>query len=99
MSAGAGKWRYYNARVARGEDLRTVVRHRVYVQANRAWRARLLYPIFRVAGAMFLVLALGTWRVGRSLAYRLYVVGLGCTDLSGFCRAGIEAGRTGQADR
>jgi len=98
MSAGAGKWHYYNGRVARGEDLRAVVRHRVYVQANRAWAARLLYPVFRVAGTTFLLLALGTWRVGRTLAYRLYVVGLGCTDLSGFCRARIEAGRSGQAD-
>ncbi len=94
MSTGEAKCNYYNALLARGEDVRAQVRHGIYLQANRAWSARLLYPAFRTAGALFLGLALGTWRICHTLAYRFYVLGLGCTDLSGFCRARIRAAKT-----
>ena len=94
MSTGEAKCNYYNALLARGEDIRAHVRHRVYLHANRSWSARLLYPAFRMAGTLFLGLALSTWRIGNALAYRLYVLGLGCTDLSGFCRARIRAAKT-----
>ncbi len=60
MSAGEAKCNYYNDLLARGEDIRGKVRHGVYLQANRAWRARLLYPLCRTAGALFLGLALGS---------------------------------------
>ena len=90
MSAGEAKCSYYNTLLARGQDIRAEVRHRVYLAANRAWCARLLYPLFRAVGALFLGLALGAWRIGKVPAYSLYVLGLGCTDLSGFCRARIR---------
>lgn len=90
-SAGAGKWAYYNARLACGEDIHSMVRHSVYLRANYPLRARVLYPLFRAAGAGFLLLALCTWRIQKALSYRLYVFALGCTDLSGFCRARLQA--------
>jgi len=95
MSTGEAKYNYYNALLDRGGDVRAQVRHGVYLQANRGWIARLLYPVFRMAGTLFLGLALGTWRIGHTLAYRFYVLGLGFTDLSGFCRARIQAAKTG----
>lgn len=95
MSTGEAKCNYYNALLARGGDIRGQIRHRIYLQANRVWSARLLYPAFRMAGTLFLGLALGTWRIASALAYRLYVLGLGFTDLSGFCRARIRAAKTG----
>lgn len=95
MGTGEAKWNYYNALLAGGEDIRGRVRHRMYLQANHAWSARLFYPAFRMAGALFLGLALGTSRIANSLAYRLYVLGLGFTDLSGFCRARIRAAKAG----
>jgi hypothetical protein len=94
MSAGEAKCNYYNELLARGEDIQARVRHGVYLQANRAWSAHLLYPVFRTAGTLFLGLALGAWRFSSALAYHLYVLGLGFTDLSGFCRARIQAART-----
>ena len=95
MGTGEAKWNYYNALLARGEDIQGRVRHRMHLQANHAWNARLFYPAFRMAGALFLGLALGTSRIGHALAYRLYVLGLGFTDLSGFCRARIRAAKAG----
>jgi hypothetical protein len=93
MSTGEAKCHYYNALLSRGEDVRAQVRHGIYLRANRAWSARVLYPAFRMAGTLFLGLALGTWRIGHALAYRFYVLGLGFTDLSGFCRARIRAAK------
>ena len=93
MSMGEAKCNYYNTLLAGGGDVRAQVRHGLYLQANRVWSARLLYPVFRMAGALFLGLALGTWRIGHGLAYRFYVLGLGFTDLSGFCRARIQAAK------
>ena len=93
MTAGAAKFSYYNALIARGEDIRARVRHDVYLLANRDWTARLLFPLFRMAGRVFVVLAMRTSRISNAMAYRLYVVAIGCTDLSGFCLARVRAGR------
>ncbi len=89
-AAGEAKFGYYSTLIARGEDVRTRVRHWAYLFANRRSRARLLYPLFRVAGDAFLALATGTSRISRALAYRFYVLALGYTDLSGFCRAHLR---------
>jgi hypothetical protein len=99
MKTGEAKFSYYNSLLARGEDVRTQVRHRVYLHANHVWSARLLYPLCRVAGALFLGLAMGTLRISKAIASRLYVLGVGFTDLSGFCRARIRAAKLQQFAR
>jgi hypothetical protein len=99
MKTGEAKFSYYNSLHARGEDVRTQVRHRVYLHANHVWSARLLYPLCRVAGALFLGLALGTLRISKAIASHLYVLGVGFTDLSGFCRARIRAAKPQQFAR
>lgn len=88
--AGAAKFRYYNALLDRGQDIRRRVRHRIYLFANRPWGARLLHPLCHAAGRVFLALATRSPRACTALGYRLYVVALGCTDLSGYCRARLE---------
>jgi GT2 family glycosyltransferase len=89
--AGRAKFSYYSALLDRGHDLRSRVRHGVYLLANRAWAARLLRPLCQAGGRVFLSLATRTSGLSKALAYRMYVVALGCTDLSGFCQARIES--------
>ncbi len=89
--AGKAKFSYYNALLDRGHDIRSRVRHGVYLLANRGWGARLLRPLCRAAGRVFLALAMRASGISKALAYRMYVVALGCTDLSGFCQARIES--------
>jgi hypothetical protein len=91
VKAGEAKFSYYNALLDQGQDIRSRVRHRVYLLANRAWAARLLSLPCRAAGRVFLALATGSSRISKALAFRLYMVALGCTDLSGFCQARIES--------
>jgi len=89
--AGEAKFSYYSALLARDGDARTHVRHAAYLFANRGSRARLLHPLFRVAGGAFLGLATAATPISKALAYRLYVLALGFTDLSGFCHARIHS--------
>ena len=89
--AGEAKFSYYSALLTRDGDARTRVRHAAYLYANRGSRARLLYPLFRLAGSTFLGLATAASPISKALAYRLYVLALGCTDLSGFCHARIRS--------
>ena len=89
--AGEAKFSYYSALFARDGDARRRVRHAAYRFANRDSRARLLYPLFRLAGSAFLGLATAATPISRALAYRLYVLALGFTDLSGFCHARIRS--------
>lgn len=90
IGAGVAKFRYYSALLAGGGDARPRVRHRVYLLANRTSRARFFYPVFRLSGSLSLALATRSLRFSSALAYRLYVLALGFTDLSGFCRARIR---------
>jgi hypothetical protein len=94
MTAGAAKFSYYNALISQGKDIRARVRHKVYLLASSLWTARLLFPLFRLAGRVFLVLATRMSGLSEVLAYRLYVFAIGFTDLSGFCQARIRAART-----
>ncbi len=94
MTAGAAKFSYYNTLLSNGQDIRARVRHKVYLFANRLWTARLLFPLFRMAGRVFLILATQVSRFSMALAYRLYVFALGFTDLSGYCLARIRAAQS-----
>lgn len=89
-SAGEAKFGYYNALVGSGVDLRLRVRHGIYLAANHRWIARVLYPLLRAGSRGFLALSTATSRLSMTLAYRLYVLAIGCTDLSGFCRARLR---------
>lgn len=89
-SAGEAKFRYYTALQAGGGDVRKRVRHPVYLFANHGARARVLQPVLRVSGRCALALATRSLRISRALAYRLYVLAVGFTDLSGFCSARIR---------
>lgn len=84
---GEAKRAYYDALRERGDDLRGHVRHPAYLVAGPAWRARLLHPFFRLAGAAMLRLALASLASSERLASALYVPAVGFTDLAGYCRA------------
>jgi hypothetical protein len=88
-AAGEAKYRYYNAPVAGAAPVR--VRHPVYLAANRAAFALALYPIAWMLREGLLRAAIVLVRPARNLAYRLYVLGFGFADLSGYCSARIRA--------
>lgn len=90
-TAGAARFAYYDALRAQGEDLRDRVRHPVYLLANTPPVARALGPLSRFAGRALLTLALRATRVSTPIAYRLYVLALGFTDLAGYCGACASA--------
>jgi hypothetical protein len=87
QDSGAGRYAYYDDLVAQGRDGGTRIRHPVYLHARRAWVAALFAPVVRTFGAMALRIALRTLRFERRIAYRCYVLAVGCTDLAGFSRA------------
>jgi hypothetical protein len=53
--------------------------------------ALVLFPLACVLGSPLLRAAVACVRTRRTLAYRLYVLGFGLADLSGYCRARIRA--------
>jgi hypothetical protein len=88
-AAGKAKYRYYNAPAAGAAPVR--VRHPIYLAANHAAFALALYPIAWMLREGLLRAAIALARIARTPAYRLYVLGFGFADLSGYCRARIRA--------
>jgi hypothetical protein len=87
QDSGAGRYAYYDDVLAQGQDGGTLIRHPVYLHARRAWVAALFAPVLRASGAILLRIAMRTLRFERRIAYRCYVLALGCTDLAGYSRA------------
>ena len=88
-AAGEAKYRYYNAPAAGAAPVR--VRHPIYLAANRAAFALALYPIAWALREVLLRAAIALARTARNPAYRLYVLGFGFADLSGYCGARVRA--------
>src|SRR5204863_6610972 len=63
------------------------IRHPVYLHARRAWIVAWLAPALRATGAVLLRAAVHALRLERRVAYRCYVLALGCADLAGYSRA------------
>jgi hypothetical protein len=84
QDSGAGRYAYYHDVLAQGQDGGTRIRHPVYLHARRAWVAALFAPVLRTSGAILLHIATHTLRFERGIAYRCYVLALGCTDLAGY---------------
>jgi hypothetical protein len=87
QDSGAGRYAYYDDVLAHRRDRAARIRHPVYAHARRAWVAVLLAPVLRASGATLLRAAVRTLRLERRIAYRCYVLALGCTDLAGYSRA------------
>ena len=87
QDSGAGRYAYYDDVLAQGQDGGARIRHPVYLHARRAWIARWLAPVLRASGAILLRVAMRAMRLERRIAYRCYVLALGCTDLAGYSRA------------
>jgi hypothetical protein len=88
-AAGEAKYRYYNASGAGAAPVR--IRHPIYLAANRAALALALYPVAWILREGLLRAAIALARSARNPAYRLYVLGFGFADLSGYCSARIRA--------
>src|SRR5581483_876094 len=83
VATGRAKARYY-ATAASGARPK-VRRHPVYrVLRSRPAAALAALPL-RVAGPLVVALAQALARAAPRLAYRLFVLGVGCTDVAGFC--------------
>ena len=87
IDAGAARYAYYGDVLARGPRGESTIRHRAYLYARSAWLAALLAPLLRLTGSAALWLAPQALRSSAALAYRCYLLALGCTDLGGYCRA------------
>ena len=92
-AAGEAKFKYYNFPISGAGAGPVQVRHRIYLFANHDASALILFPLFCVLRTLFLRAAIGLCRFSRTWAYRLYVLGFGFADLSGFCKARIRAAR------
>ena len=90
-TAGEAKFRYYNSAISGAGAGPVQVRHGIYLIANRAVGALILFPVACLLRGLFLRVAVAANRISRNWAYRFYVAGLGFADLSGFCRARIRA--------
>jgi len=88
-AAGAAKYRYYSAPQDGAGPVK--VRHGIYLVAKHIAGALVLFPLACVLGSPLLRAAVACVRTRRTLAYRLYVLGFGLADLSGYCRARIRA--------
>jgi hypothetical protein len=99
QDSGAGRYAYYDDVLAQGRDGGTRIRHPVYLHARQAWVATLFAPVLRTAGAILLRIAMRTLRFERRIAYRCYVLALGCTDLAGYSRACAQQASQRRATR
>ena len=90
-TAGEARFSYYAALNSKGTDLRTQVRHPIYMMARNPIVARFLNPVSRFAGRSLLSLAIAVLPLSHPFAYRLYLLALGLTDLSGYCKAAVRA--------
>jgi len=100
-AAGEAKYRYYNAPASDAGAGPVQVRHGIYRVANCAAGALILFPLATALRGLFLRASIIAQSAGgksayRLSAYRLFVPGLGFADLSGFCRARIQALRAGR---
>ena len=93
---GAGRYAYYDDLFARGQGRSARIRHPAYVHARRAWIAALVGPLLRASGTILLRTAMHTLSLDQRLAYRCYVLALGCTDLAGYCRACAQLASQGR---
>ncbi len=93
-ATGEAKFRYYNFPMSGPGAGPVQVRHRIYLYANHAGMALVLFPLAWVLRAVFLRAAVGMSRMNRAWAYQLYSAGLGFADLSGFCKARLRAARS-----
>lgn len=92
-AAGEAKYKYYNAPVAGAGTVR--VRHPIYLAARHPAFALVMYPLACLLRAGLLSAAAAWVRTARDPAYRLYVLGFGFADISGYCRACLRAARAG----
>jgi hypothetical protein len=96
-AAGEAKFRYYNVPVSgpasRPDDGPVRVRHGIYHGANRAAIALLLLPLSRILAQCLLRASVRVLGIRNGLAYRLFVLGFGFADLSGFCAARLRSTR------
>jgi hypothetical protein len=99
QDSGAGRYAYYDDVLAQGRDGGSRIRHPVYLHARRAWVAALFAPVLRTSGAILLRIAMRTLRFERRIAYRCYVLALGCTDLAGYSRACAQQASQRRAKR
>jgi hypothetical protein len=90
-AAGEAKFRYCNSAMSGAGAGPVQVRHRIYLIANRAVGALILFPIACLLRGLFLRAAVAACRISRNRAYRIFVAGLGFADLSGLCRARIRS--------
>ena len=93
IAAGEAKYRYYNAPVAGADAVR--VRHPIYLAARHPAFALALYPLACLFREVLLRAAIAWVRTARDPAYRLYVLGFGFADISGYCKACLRAPRGG----
>jgi hypothetical protein len=94
QDTGVGRFAYYDDLSPQGPRHDARVRHPIYVHARRAWIAALLAPVLPALAVILVRAAVNALRVERRLAYRCYVLALGCSDLAGYARA-----RTQQASQ
>jgi hypothetical protein len=99
MAAGEARYRYYCASPAGADAGPVNVRHRIYLVAKHGAAALLLFPLARLLGPFLLRAAVAAVRTRRTLGYRLYVLGFGFADLSGYCSARLRAHRARDVSR
>ncbi|HEY7903921.1 MAG: glycosyltransferase [Burkholderiales bacterium] len=93
VDTGMARFAYYDDLLAQGRAEDATIRHRIYLYAAHAWIAVLFAPLLTIAGAALVGIAMGALRMDRGLAYRCYLLALGCTDLAGYCRACMQRAR------
>jgi hypothetical protein len=91
IAAGEARYRYYRAPPAGAGAGPVEVRHGIYLVAKHGAGALLLFPLARLLGPFLLRAAVAAVMTRRSLGYRLYVLGFGFADLSGYCRERIRS--------
>lgn len=99
-AAGKAKFRYYNVQVAVAGEEPARVRHPIYLGANHAAIALMLLPLSWLLAQCLVRAAVGMARIPvsaagiqKAAAYRLFVLGFGFADLSGYCAARLRAAR------
>jgi hypothetical protein len=84
VATGRAKARYYAATL-RDPGARVRVRHPIYrILGPRAAAALAALPL-RIAGPLVIAAAAALVRRRPELAYRVFIAGVGCTDVAGFC--------------
>lgn len=95
-SNGAGRRRYYQTLRAAVSGAPVAIRHPIFAVADHAAAALLFGPVARCSGALAVRSAIALGRAIPDLAYRIFVLATGLTDLAGYC---AEARRTRRVPR